>query len=441
MSDLLRKISTFGLTMIAVGACIGSGIFLTPSMIAESLMSETGVIAIWAFGGFVALCGALSFAELGVRFPRSGGVYVFLRECYGELVAFLYGWTILTVVTSGAIAALSLAFARYIDFLVPLGQNGMVILAIAGIIVVTVINVRGVDHAEMFSNIFTVVKLIGIVVVAVSGLIWATEAIDWRPALNLSDHSASAAFSGAMIGIVWSFGGWHHASYVAGEVRDPQRSVPRAMILGTIIVTVMYVLANLAYLYLLGVEGMATSTAVASDALSGVFSFGAVLVAVLIAISTFGSKGIYTLTAPRIYFAMAKDGVFFKQLAQVHPKFNTPALAILLQSGWAIILVIFWQTFENIITYVVFMDWVFMALATITIFYFRKRYARHPKYSTPLYPVTPIIFIVISSAFLIVTLYHQPSQALAGLFLLTIGILVFRIFYRKKHREPDSTES
>lgn len=425
MTQLSRKLSTFGLTMIAIGACIGSGIFLTPSMIAQNLQSETGIMLIWSLGGLVALCGALTFAELGVRFPQAGGVYVFLKECYGDLTAFLYGWTILTVVTSGAIAALSLAFARYVDFLFPLGENGIIALAIIGIIVVTLINIRGIKQAELFSNVFTISKIVGIVIIACVGIIWTKAEFNWQPTFNASDQTFTAAFAGAMIGIVWSFGGWHHASYMAGEVKSPQKSVPRAMVIGALVVTTMYLLANFAYIRLLGVQGMAESTAVASDALNRVFASGAILVAVLIAISTFGSKGIYTLTAPRIYYAMAVDGVFFKKLSEVHPKYETPIMAIILQSGWAILLVLFWQTFENLITYVVFMDWVFMALATISIFYFRKKFGKSEVYSTPLYPLTPIIFIVISVFFLVVTLIHQPAQAMAGILLLVAGTLTY----------------
>ncbi|NND32562.1 MAG: amino acid permease, partial [Saprospiraceae bacterium] len=286
MTRLSRQLSTFGLTMIAIGSCIGSGIFLTPSMIADHLMSSTGIMLIWLLGGIVALCGALTFAELGVRFPKSGGVYVFLKECYGDLVAFLYGWTILTVVTSGAIAALSIAFARYIDFIYPLGDRGILLVAISGIIVVTVINIRGVKQAETFSNIFTVTKLLGILAIAVCGLIWTVHHIEIGPVLGSTEYGPLAAYSGAMVGIVWSYGGWHHASYLAGEVKTPAKSVPAAMIMGAIVVTLMYLVANYAYLKLLGVEGMAASTAVASDAISQVVVWGALAIAILIAIST-----------------------------------------------------------------------------------------------------------------------------------------------------------
>ena len=427
MTGLSRQLTTFGLTMIAIGSCIGSGIFLTPSMIADHLMSSTGIMLIWLLGGVVALCGALTFAELGIRFPKSGGVYVFLKACYGDLVAFLYGWTILTVVTSGAIAALSIAFARYIDFIYPLGDRGILIVAISGIVLVTVINIRGVKQAETFSNIFTLTKLLGIVAIAVCGLIWTVHQIDIQPVLGPSEYGPLAAYSGAMVGIVWSYGGWHHASYLAGEVKTPAKSVPAAMISGAIIVTLMYLIANYAYLKLLGVEGMASSTAVASDALSGVFGWGALAIAILIAISTFGTKGIYTLTAPRIYHAMAVDRVFFPQLAHIHKQFKTPVLAIVLQSSWAILLVLFWQTFENLITYVVFMDWVFMTMAALSIFYFRRKLGLIKDYNIPWYPLTPIVFIFISSTFLIITLIHQPEQAVAGLVLLILGVGVYHI--------------
>jgi APA family basic amino acid/polyamine antiporter len=434
MAGINKKLTVFGLTMVAIGSCIGSGIFLTPSMIADHLMSEVGILLIWALGGLVALCGALTFSELSIRFPHSGGVYVYLRECYGDIVAFLYGWTILSVVTSGAIAALSIAFATYIDFIIPIGPQGIIILAISGIIIVTLINIRGVKQAEMFSNILTVSKLVGIMAIVVIGMLWSLEPVSFDSLIGTSDYTWAAALSGAMIGIFWSYGGWHHASYLAGETHQPQKNVPRAMILGTIIVSLMYVMANWAYLKLLGVEGMANSSAVASDAISRVFASGAVAIAILIAISTFGSKGIYTLSAPRIYHAMAKDGLFFPQFSQIHYKFKTPVFAILLQSIWAIFLVCLWQTFENLITYVVFMDWLFMLLAAMSIFVFRKKDGTLPSYKVPLYPVTPLVFIIVSCLFLIITLYHKPEQAVAGVVLLGLGIPLF-ILMKKKYAQ------
>lgn len=429
MTQLSRKLTTFGLTMIAIGSCIGSGIFITPAMIADHMKSWTGILGVWALGGLVALAGALSLAYLGMLFTQTGGVYIYIRERYGKLAAFSYGWIILTVVTSGAIAALGMACARYIDFLIPLGDHGIVCTAIGLIVVVTLVNLRGVKKADLFATFFTMIKLIGILIVIGVGLSYTLEV---KESIPLAEAPASlwGAIAGAMIGIIWSYGGWHHASYVAGEAIQPAKSVPRAMIIGTIIVSFCYVIVNLAYLNLLGPEGMAASKAVASDAISVRFEMGAQVVAVLIALSTFGTMGIYTLSAPRIYFAMAKDGSFFPGLARIHPVYRTPVFSILLQSGWAILLVLFWGTFENLITYVVFMDWVFMALAVGAVFHF---YRSDPsiKYRIPLYPLTPLFFVVVAAIFLIRILYDNPVQAWAGLILLLSG---WPIYYFSSRR-------
>jgi len=434
MTQLSRKLTTFSLTMIAIGSCIGSGIFITPSMIAGFMKSWTGILGVWALGGIVALAGALSLAYLGMIFPQKGGVYIYLRERYGGLAAFSYGWIILTVVTSGAIAALGMACAQYIDYLIPLGQNGIVIMAIVLIVIVTLVNLRGVHKADLFSSFFTLIKLIGIIAVIGVGLSYSSD-ISTNSLISEAPQSWWGAIAGAMIGIIWSYGGWHHASYVAGEAIEPARSVPRAMVIGTIVVSLCYVITNLAYLYLLGPEGMAESTAVASDAISVRFEMGAQVVAVLIALSTFGTMGIYTLSAPRIYFAMAKDKTFFEGLARVHPIYKTPIFAILLQSGWAILLVVFWGTFENLITYVVFMDWVFMALAVSAVFRF---YKSNPQisYRIPLYPLTPLFFILVAAVFLIRILYDNPNQAWAGLILLLSGLPVY-YFFMKKNEDED----
>ena len=420
--------------MIAIGSCIGSGIFLTPSMIAGYLPSNGLILGVWALGGVVALSGALSLAYLGMYFKETGGVYIYLRERYGNFTAFAYGWIILTVVTSGAIAALGMAMARYVDFIIPLGPQGIIMVAIGAIVVVTLINLRGVGKAEMFSNVFTIAKLVGILFIVGCGAFLYREIGQVAPPGVLESGSLWAAGAGAMIGIIWSYGGWHHASYLAGEARQPEKSVPRAMIIGVIVVTVVYVLTNWAYIRLIGHEAMAASSAVASDALAQHFRQGALGIAVLIVLSTFGTMGIYTLSAPRIYYAMAKDGVFLNKLAEVHPKYRTPIFAILLQSGWAIILVLFWGTFENLITYVVFMDWVFMALAVFAVFHFYKRRPAHIRYKIPLYPITPIFFLVISAGFLVRILMDNPAQAWAGLLLLASGWPVYLIFRRQQER-------
>lgn len=435
MSQKLKKeIGFYGLTMIAVGACIGSGVFLTPSDIAFQLGDGKWVIIAWLIGGIVALTGALTFAELGALFPEAGGVYAYLQKGFGKMTAFLYGWSILTVITSGAIAALSLAFARYVSAVIPLTNEGVLVTAASALIAVTLINVFGVKMGELFSSIFTSFKLIGIAAVVIIGIFLGSQLEG-----NLSSSQGAfdvpgSAMAIALIGVLWSYGGWHHASYLSAEVKNAQKVVPKAMILGAVIVTLTYVLVNLAYMSLLTISEMSVSQAVAADALDKLIPVGAILIAILIAISTFGTAGIYTLSAPRIYFAMGRDGTFFPWLAKIHPKYGTPMNAILLQSGWAMILLFFWGTFEKLITYVVFMDWIFMTFGAISLFLFRWRGIRKENtYRTIGYPVTPIIFIGISTWFIIYTIIGRPEQAIAGLILLFLGIPVY-LFFKSRNK-------
>ncbi len=427
MAQLKKELTLFGLTAVAVGACIGSGIFATPYDIANAVPSGGLMLIVWGVGGLVAVTGALTFAELGGRFPHSGGVYCYLKKAYGDLMAFLYGWVILTVVTSGAIAALSLIFARYLNELVYLGKTGQLLAGIGAIIFVSILNIYRAKFGELFSSVFTLLKLIGIGMIILFGsyyLISVMPEVDYTiPAVNQPIWGGVGV---ALIGVLWSYGGWHHASYLAAETPNAQRIIPRAMIIGAIIVTVTYVLTNWAYLQLLSIEEIRSSKAVAANALKKISNSAGLLVAALIALSTFGSVGVFTLSAPRIYFTMAKDGVFFRQLAHVHPTFKTPANAIMLQSGWAIVLLLFWGTFEQLMTYVLFMDWIFMTFAAISIFIFRKQKRGAPGHVKTLgYPFTPIIFIAISSWFLVATLIARPVQTIAGLILLGVGLPIY----------------
>jgi APA family basic amino acid/polyamine antiporter len=413
---------------------VGSGIFLTPSQIAGHLPSPWLILLVWGIGGVITLTGALTFAELGAMFPKAGGVYAYLKEGYGDLFGYLYGWAYLLVICSGAIAALSIAFAYYLGFLVPLGQTGIKMVAVSAIIAVTVINILRVKAAEVFSNIFTGLKLIGITAVILIGLFMGQSThVRSQPDVAVTSGNIFIVFGLALIGVLWSYGGWQHASFVAGEVKNARRNVPRAMIGGALVVTGVYLLTNLAYLFLLPVDKIAGSKSIAADAVSTVIPFGGNLIAIIIAISVIGTAGIYTLSAPRIYYAMADDGIFFKKLAWVHPRFRTPVNAIISQSVWAILLLLFWGTFEDVITYVVFIDWIFFALTAFSIYVFRvtrKDIAR--PYKTLGYPVTPAIFIIISTFFVVNTLIEKPKQAWAGLIFMAIGGIFFIYFKRRK---------
>ncbi len=386
------------------------------------------MIVVWSLGGLIALTGSLTFAELGGRFPKSGGVYVYLKEAYGDLVGFLYGWCILTVVTSGAIAALSIAFATYLGHFISLTQTQMVGVAVACIVFLTAINVVGVQYGNAFAKLFTLFKLLGIAMIIFIGLAFLfSMKSSWSFEFNSTSFDLADGLALGLVGVLWSYGGWHHASYIAGEVIDAKRVVPRAMIAGALVVGLVYVLSNVAYMSLLTVDEIASSTRVASEAMWP-FGAGAAAVAFLILISVFGTTGIYTLTAPRIYHAMARDGVFFPFLSKIHPKFRTPLNAIVLQSAWAIVLLLFWGTFADLITYVVFIDFLFMMLAAFALFLFRRRKTETDGPRTWLYPLPPIIFCLTIAWFIYQTLLLKPDQAWAGLILLVAGIPFYLVF-------------
>lgn len=435
MTQLKKKLNVFGLTMIAVGSCIGSGIFVTPYEIVQAVPHHFYVILVWVIGGLISLTGALTFAELGAMFPSSGGVYVFLKEAFGRRTGFLYGWVILLIINTGALAALGVALAEYLTFFFPLQAGGKKLIAIGVIIGLTLFNMRGVSGSQVFAGLFTSLKLLAILAIIVVGfLFYEPEAVslNFDYSSKVPDNLYSALLV-ALIGVLWSFGGWHHASYVAGEAKNAQKTVPRAMVLGALIVTAAYVMVNLAYMLLLPLDEISQTVKVAGDAIGSVFTYGGKMVTIAISISILGTIGIYTMSAPRIYFAMAEDGIFFRQLARVHPTFHTPANAMLAQAVWAVLLLLLWGTFENLITYVTFMDIAFMCLAGISLFVLRKKQAdRERPYRVIGYPVIPGIFVAITSAFVVNTLIERPVQAIAGLVILASGLLAYRFFTRQK---------
>jgi APA family basic amino acid/polyamine antiporter len=426
--------------MVAIGGTIGSGIFRTPGKIVDALHLPEYVIAIWILGGIVALTGALTFAEMGSMFPNAGGLYVYIREAYGDRMGFLYGWFILLVSTSGSIAALAVVCAEHLNILFHFGTHAVMWVAGAIIFISAIINILGAKIGEIAINFFTGLKLLGIFLIIMLGLFFAAGELNPAPVVEtVKDFSQpptnlAGSFALALIGVLWSYGGWQHASYLAGETPNPQRTVPLAMIIGAIVVTIVYVLANIAYLNLLPIPVLAGSKTVAAMATERVFAGGGKLIAAMIATSTLGTTIVYSLSAPRIYFAMARDGVFFKKLAEVHPRYATPAWAIGAQTIWAVFLLLFWGTFENLIEYVTFMDWIWLMLVGTTIFVFRKKRPMEQRgYKTLGYPVTPIIFILICLWFVSFTLVQKPVQAGAGIVVILAGLAAYWAF--KSRRE------
>lgn len=437
MSHLQQKLTLYGLTMIAVGGCIGSGIFVTPAQIAGALPSPILFLSVWALGGLVALSGALTLSELGGMFPGSGGVYVYLKEAYGDMAGFLYGWAILLVINTGALAGLCVAFAEYMKIFVPdMGEGAKTGIAAGTMLVLTGINILGVHISQGLSNFFTGLKLLAIGGIILAGFLYFSPdqaPLDFSIPENLPPQLPAAMLTG-LIGVLFSVGGWHHASYMAGEAIDAPRTVPKAMFLGVLIVITMYLLVNLAFLRLLPMDVIAHSPRVAGDAMAVVAPWGGKAVAVAIALSIFGTISIYTMSAPRIYFAMAQDGIFFRQLAYVHPRWRTPVVAMLVQVVWALAVLFYFRgLFDRIITFVTFLDIASMGLAGAAVFVLRKKRADAER---PIlawgYPLVPAFFVLVSAAFALNTLWERPGQALPGLGLLAAGVVVFLVLKKQR---------
>jgi APA family basic amino acid/polyamine antiporter len=434
MTKLAKELTLYGLIMVAIGSCIGSGIFVTPSEIARLIPSPALILLVWVLGGLIALTGALTFGELGALFPQAGGIYVFLKEAYGGWLGFLYGWAYLIIITSGSIAVLSLAFSYYLSYFVPMSETWKIITSIIAILILTTLNVFRAKFGEIFSNIFTGLKIAGILIIICVGFIYGNTEFSFSK-LTLSPASGAtiSGFGVALTGVLFSYGGWQHASFLAGETKNPSRNVPIAMITGALVVTLIYLLVNTGYMLLLPVSKIVDSQKIAAEAVSTVLPSGGMLVAGIITISTIGTIGIYTLSAPRIYYAMASDGLFFKSIATVHPKFKTPVNAIILQSVWAILLLLFWGTVENLITYTVSVEWIFFTLAAAGIYIFRRRLKdKERPYKTFGYPVTPAIFIGINIWFVINIMINKPLHMAIGILFLLLGVPFF-LYFRKKY--------
>ncbi|HQZ97826.1 MAG TPA: amino acid permease [Pyrinomonadaceae bacterium] len=426
MEELNKKeIGLYGLTMIAIGSSIGSGIFRTPSEIAGYLPAEGLMLMVWALGGIIALCGALTFAKISGQFPQVGGFYVFLKEAYGKLPAFLFGWSMLLVINTGSLAALSLVFTSYLSSFIPLSDNAQLIIAVLTIVVLTVMNVFGVKFGNLFASIFTSAKLLGILFVVFLGLFFGTNQhvsylnTSYAPVAN--NLSLISAFGLALIGVTFSFGGYQHATFVAAEVKNAAKIVPKALVIGILIVCLAYLTINVAYLRFLPIEQIAASKSVASDAINTIWGLGGKFVSFLIIVSVVGTIGIYILTAPRIYFAMADDKLFFKKFAEIHTKYGTPVWAIVFQSAWTIVLLIFWKTFSNLITFVVFVDEIFFFLTALSFFFLIKS-------QNVLGSFLALVFLAMTGFIIFNTLYEKPMEAIAGLIFLALGCIFFLIF-------------
>ena len=425
-----RRIGPFSGTMMVVGGIIGSGIFLNPALVAERVRTADLTLGVWVLGGAIALIGALVFAELGARRPVAGGGYVYLRDAYGRLPAFLYAWTLLLVIATGAIAAVAVTFATYTAALFGAGPSVRLPLALGAIVLLSAVNYVGVRPGAVTQNVFTVLKLGALALLIVAGLTLTAPPTAAEPLTPLPHGGTLLAIGAALVPVLFAFGGWQQTNFVAEELIEPERNLPRALVAGVSIVVVVYLLANLAYVRTLGVAGLAASSAPAADVMSAVLGpQGRTVIAAGIAVSTFGFLNLVILVSPRVYQAMARDGLFFPSLARLHPRYRTPSAAILFQGGWAMLLTLTGR-YGDLLDYVVFGDWIFFASITSTLFVFRARERRGledsgVRFRMPGFPLGPLAFMIAALYVVVGSVASNPANAFKGSALIALGVPVY----------------
>ena len=437
MSDqpkLKRVLSLLDATMINAGGIIGSGIFMVPAAVAMFTGSASLFFMVWIAGGIVSLFGALSVAELGAAMPRAGGQYVYLSEAYGPVWGYLYGWSAIAVINTASIAAVGVAFSEYLRFFFPITDISIKGIAVATIVLLTIINILDVKSGARFQNLFTISKLGAIFGIIILGLV-----MEGGSNQNLSPFFSDQSFTElvgplglAMVSVLWTFDGWIFITYVAGEVKNPGRNIPLSLIFCMLIVVSIYLLLNYVLIYTLGFTGMNGSDLVVSDAAS-VFlgNKGAAIVTLIILISLIGANNGFVLTSARINYAMAKDKLFFHQASQIHPRFKSPANALIIQCVWACLLT-FTGTFNQLITYIIFASWIFYGMSAGAVIILRnKKPDMERPYKTPVYPWIPIIFILFAIFLTINTIMEAPRDAAIGAGIILVGLPMY--YYWKKN--------
>jgi APA family basic amino acid/polyamine antiporter len=433
-----RALGPFDATMVVIGGIIGSGIFINPYIVARRLDTSPLVLLAWITGGLIALAGAYAYAELGSLFPKAGGQYVYLRDGWHPLLGFMYGWALLLLIESGAIAAVAITFATYALRLAGRPDIAPVPLALASIVLLSVVNYLGVKPGSRVLNVFVVLKVAALAILICAGA-FAPGVPGWWSAARETAASGvlPVAFGAALVPILFAYGGWQNANYVAEEIENPQRNLPKSLLAGTVAVIVIYVAVNIVYLRALGLEGLAGTMTPASKAAEIMFgTVGDRFVTAAIAISTFGFLDLAILAPTRVYYAMAADGLFLESLATLHPKYKTPWVAICLQSTWSCVLALTGR-YDQLLNYVVFADWIFFGLTVGTLLVFRRTHplaSRPPgTYRAPGYPIVQGAFVIVAAAVVLSVVWADPVSSLLGAVLLAAGIPVF-FWYRAGQR-------
>lgn len=470
-TNLLAQLGLYTTTAIVVGAVIGSGIFKKPAVMAEYLGSPEWMLAVWVVAGLLTLFGALTNAEIAGMITETGGQYVFFQKMYGDLTAYLYGWALFAVIQTGSIASITYVFAEYFEYFImlprlapeieqgvmfhipfvgniyPLDNLGVKSLTIFVILFLSTVNYYGVKFGGRVASIFTTSKVVAILILVGFGFAYSGGSGSHFTADLIEIDYGQAGFIGAFVAALsaafWSYDGWNNVTYLAGEVKNPQKNIPMALIIGICIVIVVYSLINLVFLYVLPVEEMAGSALVASDvAVKAIGPIGGGVVAAMVMISTFGTSNGTIMASSRVYFAMARKKMFFTPIGRVHPKFKTPSNALIIQATWSSVLVLS-GSFDDLTDTLIFVSWIFYAFGALGVFVLRKKMpnAERP-YKVFGYPIVPIIFILVAFMFVGFTLYNdivnymegrsEIINSLFGLFLVSLGI-PFYIYFKSKY--------
>ena len=428
--ELRQSLTLTHATAMVVGTIIGASIFVQPSEITRQMPSVSGIILAWIGAGLLTICGALVCAELASAFPRTGGVYVFLKEAYSPAVGFLWGWAMLWSMHSGIIAAIATVFARYLAFFIPLSDFGLRAAAVGLVVTLSVVNWLGVRYGAVVQTVFTGAKILAIAAIVVAGIFWPSPA-NQQLASAARDVTARG-FVLAMAAGLFAYGGWHMVTYTAGETKRAASTIPRALLFGTLIVTACYAGLNAIYLRVLPLDAVRASTHVAADAADRLFGGGgARLMAALVVISTFGAVNGIILVGPRVYYSMARDGLLFKWLGEVHPTHRTPHYALAAQALVASALAAT-NTYGALFSRVIYTEWIFFAAMAAGVFVLRRRASYQPAYRAPGYPVLPALFILVSIIIVITQVAANPLDSAIGLGLVLAGLPVY--FLWSKHR-------
>lgn len=433
---LPRVLTRLDVVSIVIGGVIGSGIFLVPAKIALEVKSPTVMLLVWVVGGFLSFLGALAFAELGAAMPEAGGMYVYLREAYGPLLSFLFGWTLFLVIDSGAIATLAVAFsANYLPYFFKMSPLASKLVAVLFIGFLAAVNYIGVRWGANLQNLLTFIKTAAIVGICAAIFLFGkgNPANLVEPQPGKFSMNLLSAFGVALVATFWAYKGWESATYSAGEVKHPERNMPLGILIGLTAVIALYLLANLAYLYVLPASVIAQTPRVAAEAMRvAVGPVGASIISFIILFSIMGAANQNLLCSPRVYFAMSRDGLFFRNIARVHPRYLTPHVSIIAISLWSVVLSLS-GTFEQLFTYVVFGQWLFFGLTGAAVFVLRKKRPELPRpYRTWGYPLTPALFVLAAFLISLNSLVKEFWNSLAGLAIIALGVPAYFYWKRKE---------